>query len=60
MRNNGSDSHGLGSKKVNIPDYHARLALNSSSIMAEFILSVSHIKGNKNIGYGSSHSRICV
>ena len=40
MRNNGSDSHGLGSKKVNIPDYHARLALNSSSIMAEFILSV--------------------
>lgn len=42
MRNNGSDSHGLGSKKVNIPDYHARLALNSSSIMAEFILFVSH------------------
>ena len=41
MRNNGSDSHGLESKKVNIPDYHARLALNSSSIMAEFILSVS-------------------
>lgn len=41
MRNNRSDSHGLGSKKVNIPDYHARLALNSSSIMAEFILSVS-------------------
>ena len=38
---NGSDSHGLESKKVNIPDYHARLALNSSSIMAEFILSVS-------------------
>lgn len=27
--------------KLNIPDYHARLALNSSSIMAEFILSVS-------------------
>ena len=41
MKNNGSNSHGLGSKKVNIPDYHARLALNSSSIMAEFILSVS-------------------
>ena len=51
MRNNRSDSHGLGSKKVNIPDYHARLALNSSSIMAEFILSVSqHSQGNKNIG----------
>lgn len=28
--------------KLNIPDYHARLALNSS-IMAEFILSVSQI-----------------
>lgn len=41
MRNNGSDSHGLGSKRVNISDYHARLAVNSSTIMAEFILSVS-------------------
>ena len=41
MRNNGSDSHGLGSKRVNISDCHARLALNSSTIMAEFILSVS-------------------
>ena len=41
MRNNGSDSHGLGSKRVNISDYHARLAINSSTIMAEFILSVS-------------------
>ena len=43
--NDGSDSHGLGSKKVNISDYHARLALNSSSIMAEFILSYK----NKNL-----------
>lgn len=41
MRNNGSDSHGLGSKRVNISDYHARLAVNSSTTMAEFILSVS-------------------
>lgn len=41
MRNNGSDSHGLGSKRVNIADYHARLAVNSSTTMAEFILSVS-------------------
>ena len=41
MRNNGSDSHGLGSKRVNITDYHARLAVNSSTTMAEFILSVS-------------------
>ena len=42
MRNNGSDSHGLGSKRVNILDYHARLAVNSSTTMAEFILSLSH------------------
>lgn len=41
MRNNGSDSHGLGSKRVNISDYHTRLAVNSSTTMAEFILSVS-------------------
>ena len=41
MRNNGSDSHGLGSKRINIADYHARLAINSSTTMAEFILSVS-------------------
>lgn len=41
MRNNGSDSHGLGSKRVNIADYHARLAVNSYTTMAEFILSVS-------------------
>lgn len=41
MRNNGSDSHGLGNKQVNISDYHARLAVNSSTTMAEFILSVS-------------------
>lgn len=27
--------------KLNIPNYHARLAVNSSTIMAEFILSVS-------------------
>lgn len=41
MRNNGSDSHGLGNKRINISDYHARIAVNSSIAMAEFILSVS-------------------
>ena len=40
MRNKGSDSHGLGNKRVNILDYHARLAVNASTTMAEFILSV--------------------
>lgn len=42
MRNNGSDSHGLGSKRININSYHARLCINSASIMAEFILSVAN------------------
>lgn len=41
MRNNGSDSHGLGSKRRNIDSHHARLCVNSASIMAEFILSVA-------------------
>ncbi len=40
MRNNGSDSHGLGNKRVDIFNYHARLAVNASTTMAEFILSV--------------------
>ncbi len=41
MRNNGSDSHGLGSKRIGILPYHARLAVNSAVTMSEFILSVS-------------------
>lgn len=42
MRNNGSDSHGLGSKRINVDSYHARLCVNSASIMAEFILSIAN------------------
>lgn len=48
MRNNGSDSHGLGSKKIKLADYHARLAVNSSVTMAEFILSVSQSNKDNN------------
>lgn len=44
MRNKDSDSHGVGSKRVDICDYHARLFVNSATAMSEFILSVS----NKN------------
>ncbi|MDG6122969.1 abortive infection family protein [Lactococcus formosensis] len=40
MRNNGSDAHGVGSKRIGIKDYHARLFINSATSMAEFILSV--------------------
>lgn len=45
LRNNGSDSHGLGAKRVNILSYHARLAVNSATVMAEFILSVANEQG---------------
>lgn len=46
MRNNGSDSHGLGNKRIKISAYHARLAVNSATIMAEFILSVAQEQNN--------------
>ena len=40
MRNKDSDSHGVGSKRINIEKHHARLFVNSATTMAEFILSV--------------------
>lgn len=42
MRNNGSDSHGLGSKRIEVKSHHARLCVNSASSMAEFILSIAN------------------
>ena len=41
MRNKGSDSHGVGTKRINIAEHHARLFVNSSMTMADFVLSVS-------------------
>lgn len=41
MRNKDSDSHGAGSKRIKISDYHALLFVNSAMTMAEFILAVS-------------------
>lgn len=41
MRNKCSDSHGVGQKRINLQDYHALLAVNAATTMAEFILSVS-------------------
>lgn len=41
LRNQNSDSHGAGARRFQIPDYYARLFVNSSVAMAEFILSVS-------------------
>lgn len=40
MRNKESDSHGVGSKRIGIADYHTRLFVNAAIAMADFILSV--------------------
>lgn len=42
MRNEGSDSHGVGARRINIAEHHARLYVNSAMAMADFILSVSN------------------
>ena len=47
MRNKGSDSHGVGTKRINISEHHARLFVNSAMTMADFVLSVSE-KSTKN------------
>lgn len=41
MRNKGSDAHGAGSNRIKIEEHHARLYVNSTMTMAEFILAVS-------------------
>lgn len=41
MRNKDSDSHGVGVKRINIAEHHARLFVNSAMTMADFILAVS-------------------
>ena len=46
MRNEGSDSHGVGLKRINIKDYHALLAVNAATTMADFILSVGESANN--------------
>lgn len=46
MRNKSSDSHGVGSARINIEEHHARLAVNAAMTMADFILSVEQ-KVNK-------------
>lgn len=40
MRNADSDAHGVGSKRINVRDYEARLIMNSSITFSEYILSV--------------------
>jgi len=41
MRNKDSDAHGVGSKRLNIEEHHARLLLNSAIAMSDFILAVA-------------------
>lgn len=36
-----SDSHGVGTKRINIAEHHARLFVNSAMTMADFVLAVS-------------------
>lgn len=40
MRNKDSDAHGVGALRVDIEEHHARLFVNASIAMADFILSV--------------------
>lgn len=47
MRNKDSDSHGVGAKRINIDEHHARLFVNAAMTMADFILSVEN-KINKH------------
>ena len=46
MRNKDSDSHGVGANRINIDEHHARLFVNASLAMSDFILSVQ----KKSIG----------
>jgi len=50
MRNENSDSHGVGSKRINIEEHHARLILNSASTIAEFFLAVVTRKQAQSVG----------
>lgn len=48
MRNNDSDSHEVGERRINIKDCHTRLFVNSAMTMSEFILSVYNENIKKN------------
>ena len=40
LRNEASDSHGVGINRFNMEDYHARLFVNASMTMSDYILSL--------------------
>ena len=41
MRNKDSDAHGVGAARISISEHHARLLVNASMTLADFILSVA-------------------
>ena len=41
IRNANSDAHGLGTARYKIKNYHARLFVNSTITVSDFILSVA-------------------
>lgn len=41
MRNKVSDSHGVGARRIQIAEHHARLFVNSAMTMADFVLAES-------------------
>ena len=49
MCNKDSDAHGVGSKRIPIRDYHARLFVNSAMTLADVILAVEN---NANTAHG--------
>ena len=48
MRNKNSDSHGIGSKRFNIEEHHARLFLNAAIAMSDFVLAVAEKSKTKS------------
>lgn len=48
MRNEQSDAHGVGSKRIQIAEHHAQLFVNAAIVMADFILSVSEKQNSNN------------
>lgn len=42
MRNVNSDSHGVGSKRIIIKEREAKLAMNSTIVFCEYILSIGN------------------
>lgn len=44
MRNKASDAHGVGSNRIAISEHHARLIVNASMTLADFILSVANVQ----------------